>query len=328
MAVDDAAPQEAWIVSVQRKAHLNQCLALAQASGLRVSKTIEIPGTTATDHKILKILDVAKACFKCLAVFAGVPVPRQKVILCSGRSISLLVWLWKKWAGSSVLSIYVGHAKSPLVFYDMMLIPQHDVALMHQRRSPPASVEVVETTGILTRQQRTAFTKNSHDVLVCLGGDNISFSYAGTAFLDFLTALEAMQKSHHVKIAFSGRTTKVIRDLVAQKATLSTAVIEAHDRQGFVAAQQQSASIIVCPDSVSMISEALAMGAKVFVPRLEELNKTTSDYLFVADCRAKGYVHEVNEFPSPKRATVFPDSLAQAVPPVLRKMQQWKPSSI
>jgi mitochondrial fission protein ELM1 len=318
------AATDAWIVSVRRKAHVNQCVALAKAAGLTVSKTIEIAGTTATDHKFLKLIDVAKASAKCMVAFATTPVPRQKVVLCSGRSISLLIWLWKKWSGQSFLSIYVGHAKSPLVFYDMMLIPEHDVSIMNQRRRPPSTVEVFTTTGILTEQQNRSEGKNAKSVLVCLGGNNISFSYAGAAFHNFLSTLEKIQKSHDLKIAYSGRTSNETRDLIEQRADLKSTVIESHDREGFVAAQIQAASIFVCPDSVTMISEALAKGATVYVPRLEVLSQSTSDFLFVADCRVKGYILEVDDFPSPKSAARFPDSLAQAVPHVLTKIAKWK----
>jgi mitochondrial fission protein ELM1 len=328
LIVSDALPthqqNDAWVVSVQRKAHVNQCLALSNAAGLNVSKTIEIPGTTATDKKLLKIVDVVKSIMRCLTLFVTLPVPHGKVVLCSGRSISLLVWFWKKWAPRSFYSIYVGHAKSPLVFYDMMLIPEHDVPLMMQRRVPPHSVKIVKTTGILTTQKTGNHEKHADSVLVCVGGDNITFSYDGIAFRNFLSTLEQVNKSHSLKIAVSGRTTAKIRQLIEEKQGLRTQIIEAHDRAGFVQTQRHSASIFVCPDSITMISEALATGAKVYVPRLEELNRKTSDFLFLAECRNKGYVCEVEDFPTASTPNRFPDSLVQSVPSVLSGISRWR----
>ena len=315
---------EVWIVSVQRVAHIKQCRALAEAAGLLIARTVEIAGTTATDHKLLKYIDVAKSLLKCVAIFLKTPLPRGKIVICSGRSISLLVWFWKKILKNEFYCIYVGHAKSPLVYYDVMLIPQHDVPLMEKRRVPPPGVLVETTTGILAARKSVAYKRKSESVLVCIGGDNISFSYQGEAFIKFLQRLTEVQANNVLHMALSGRTTTFIRDLLATYPSLMKNVIQAKDREGFAQAQAEASSIFVCPDSVTMISEALTAGATVYVPRLEVLNPGTSDYLFVEDCRNKRYISDIEEFPQPHKNVEFPDALARVLPVVLKGMNYWQ----
>ncbi len=316
---------QAWVVSVRRKAHINQCMALSEFCGLRVERTIQIRGTTATDGFLRKKWDVTKAIARGLWIFATDKHPKDRILVVSGRSISFLVWLWKKFHGDDVLVIYVGDAKSPLQFHDLMIIPSHDLILRNARRRHGAKQSrIVAIEGVMSKAEPCSEIKDGKKIVVCLGGHNITYSYSGEKFIEFIDLIFGLRNEYAVVFALSARTFGPVEALVRERFGSTCRVIDAADRAGFVVERGNAGSIFVCPDSVTMISEALATGAAVYVPELDVLKSATSDFLFVKNCLEKRYVLPVLAFPRGRARQKFPSAVAIAGPQVQQAIDDWR----
>jgi mitochondrial fission protein ELM1 len=323
--VRDTRSQPAvWLLCVRRQSHINQCRALIDHLGLEAEEVVQVKGTNANDGFVRKKLDVLRAIAVCAAQFLKRRPAHDAVIVSSGRSISLLAWLLRRARGDGVFVIYIGDAKSPLRFCDMMIVPRHDMELRAQRSAGSlAHTQFVVIDGILNSETPRLGVGDDRSILVCVGGDNKTYSYAGDKLRSFVSRLAELSTSHKVTVAYSGRTLSQTRQLLKSMLPGPVGYIEANDRPGFLEARASAGHLIVCPDSVSMISEALTAGLRVYVPELDMVNSGTSDALFVADCMANGYILPMPAFPAAKPPRPFPNALAIAGPAAEKAIAAW-----
>ncbi|MFV0302285.1 MAG: ELM1/GtrOC1 family putative glycosyltransferase [Paracoccus sp. (in: a-proteobacteria)] len=280
----------AFILSVAKKGHVTQCLAVADLLGLDVEEVIQHRGTNKAQPHLRR--EAAKLGWAFAALRTAWRFRKGRyVILSSGRSVLAACWLLKLLRGNDVFILHIGSPKKwKRHCVDAMLRAQHErePGRDESRRYPWNPKQIWIDAPIC--QSLPCANSAGTGVTVLLGGLNITYRDDVAAHEDFLTRVETLARSLPVvNIVFSRRTKPTVKEAVRQRfAGTGARVIEADDRDGFVSACEGAGAFVVTPDSITMIAEACATGKPVYIGHLPLKRSDTRNYRFVGNALANG----------------------------------------
>ncbi len=188
---------------------------------------------------------------------------RPDLILAAGHKTHLAAVLMK-WSAGSPLVVLM-KPSLPLFLFDICVIPEHD-------RPPPFS-SVIASKGVLNAVMPSAALKDDKG-LILVGGPSKHHGWDNGEIVQQLTALKQRHPAIQWTLTTSRRTPE---DFVAAIADLADdhfviTPFEQTDKAWLQQQWQQSRTVWVTEDSVSMVYESLATGAQVgllTVPRIK-----------------------------------------------------------
>ena len=182
----------------------------------------------------------------------GEALPAPDILLGAGHATHPALLAARRARGGRALVLM--RPSLPLSWFDLCVIPAHD--------RPPARPNVLVTRGVLSR----VGPGGRHDAargLVLIGGPSRHHGWDADRLLDQLRALRAARPVRHWTLALSPRTPPGFDS--ALRALGMAPYRDAHDPDWLAAQLADAGEVWVTADSVSMLCEALASGARVGV---------------------------------------------------------------
>ncbi len=319
----DCSNAPLWIVSVRKTGHFNQCVALADALGLTPKKTIEIDGKAAADtprrKRQLRFLTPLQT------LWAGLSnrLPKRLIIISSGRSVLTLCRFWRRIMGDRLFIIHVAVPRPSTDFVDILIASRHQ--LLPDAPAPDAR-KVLHIDGVLARSQAPVQSHSPREphVVLLVGGKNVTFDYDGPTFRASLKALNVAFPAAKLSVVFSRRTFPRTQKLLRQ--TLGgpkVRFIEVNDRDGYKDALATASRFVVCPDSITMVSECCARGLPVHVLDMDRAPNTTENARFIDQFLAAGYLSVLEETEDQQTTRQLEDQANLVAEPIKEALSDW-----
>ncbi len=234
------------VLSDGRPGHENQSVGLALALARRCGAT----------HEVVKF-DPKAPLWTRMRAAAGGPAdgPRPDLVIAAGHRTHLPLW----WAARrfSARSVVIMKPSLPAAFFDLALVPRHDVA-----ESAADTARRVLTRGALNRVPEELPTKEARG-LVLIGGPSKHHGWDGAALAPMVARVLAARPDLEWIVGDSRRTPEgFLRGLDIPAGLRAKKVPHQETGPGWLAGElARSALVWVTADSVSMVHEALTAGA-------------------------------------------------------------------
>lgn len=245
-----------WRFSDGKAGHENQTQGLINAFARRTlvdSHTILIPANV---FKFLYYVFSGRFYFQ----LSRLPLP--KYLLAAGRSTQLPMLLAHLWFGGK--RIVLMRPYWPIRWFDMLIIPQHDM--------PKAMANILVTEGVIN-MVTPSVDHNQKQGIILLGGLSKHYLWDTAVIIQQIMLLIQSKPSVEWTIINSRRTPE---NFLVQLEAFSQQlhfVDHRQTNQSWLPQQLASAGQIwVSPDSVSMLYEALSSGAEVGCFVLQEID--------------------------------------------------------
>ena len=235
------------VLSDGRPGHENQSVGLALALARRTGAT----------HEVVKVDPKASAWARMRAAAAGgrADSKRPALVIAAGHRTHLPLWWAARRLGAR--SVVIMKPSLPLAFFDLALVPRHDVA-----EGAADSGKRVLTRGALNRVPEDLPTKDARG-LVLLGGPSKHHGWDGAALAPMVVRVIASRPELEWIVGDSRRTPEdFLRGLELPAGLRAKKVPHQETGPGWLAGElARSALVWVTADSVSMVHEALTAGA-------------------------------------------------------------------
>lgn len=234
------------VLSDGRPGHENQSVGLALALARRCSAT----------HEVVKF-DPKAPLWTRMRAAAGGPAdgPLPDLVIAAGHRTHLPLW----WAARrfSARSVVIMKPSLPAAFFDLALVPRHDVA-----EGAADTARRVLTRGALNRVPEELPTKEARG-LVLIGGPSKHHGWDGAALAPMVARVLAARPDLEWIVGDSRRTPEgFLRGLDIPAGLRAKKVPHQETGPGWLAGElARSALVWVTADSVSMVHEALTAGA-------------------------------------------------------------------
>lgn len=279
-----------FAISTKKNGHVTQCLAVADLVGVKIEAVLQIRGLNKALPEWQRELEKLYWIFPAIKM-AWTFRKGEYLILASGRSVLPACRLIKFLRGNEVFILFIGSPKKWTTnCADLMLRPQHEreLGVDEEKRYPWCPKQVWVNSPICN--PLPVSKEEGCEVVILLGGLNITYGDEITDYSDFLNRLDTISAQHSLSIIFSRRTKKSVQNAIKKRfAPTNVKLIEATDRQGFLNACESAGAFIVTPDSITMVVEACATGKPVYIPDLPVRRVETRNHRFIEMTIAKKY---------------------------------------
>lgn len=278
-----------WIVSTAKTGHLNQCRALAAELGKDPARVIAIPGPSGADGFARRFFGRAAAPLRTGWALLRNPLPKDTLVIASGRASEGICLIWRTLLKRRFFVVYAGIPKTDAAIADILVRGDHRVGGLDK---PGLHVPTRGAMVAKPVRQRAAPARLGEiaNVLILIGGKNLTYDYDGPKFRDFIGGLAklASDKTLTLRLAVSRRTQPDIYALINLLLQgTGVTIIELADRDGFAEARRTADAFIVCPDSITMISECCAEAVPTFIPDMDVKKANSENGRFVAKVLAE-----------------------------------------
>ncbi|MEM7530314.1 MAG: ELM1/GtrOC1 family putative glycosyltransferase [Pseudomonadota bacterium] len=328
MAIPGSVP--VWIVSVRKTGHLNQCRALVTALGTEPERTLLIDGKAAADRQARKLALRLLTPWQVLRALLSNRLPRRLVVISSGRAPLALCRIWRRLRRDRLFVVQVGMPRRGADVADILVASRHQGAAGEDGDGSGADAPgTIIVDGVLARPPAalTAIAERApapRHIAMLVGGKNVTFDYDGPRFRRALEKLAALRTEAEVSVVFSRRTYPRTAALIrARLADLGIAFIEVGDREGFASTMAGATHLVVCPDSITMISECCASGRPVFVPGMDVLRPGHENARFIQQFIEAGYALPFDAFAWEAETRPLGDEAARIAPRILHCLEDW-----
>lgn len=284
---------QTFVLSTAKNGHVTQCIAVANLIGVEIEEVLQVPGLNKALPNWRRELDKVRWLLPALRMVWR--FRRGKfLILASGRSVLVACRLIKLLRGDDVFILFIGSPKNwTTKCTDVMLRPKHEreADRIEKNRYPWKPKQVWVDLPICRPLPVSA--SHQSGIAVLLGGLNITYGDEIEDYSDFLDKLETLVKVHPVSIVFSRRTKAEVEEAIGQRFRHTKAkLVDAADRQGFLAACEGAGAFVVTPDSITMVAEACATGKPVYTAKLRVKRGGTRNHRFIETSLKNGYVQQ------------------------------------
>jgi len=157
----------------------------------------------------------------------------------------------RRWGGRIIVLM---KPSLPLSWFDLCLVPEHD--------SPPPRANVLPTIGVLNNIRKSS----AHDAdtgLIVVGGPSRHYQWDDQALMDQLEQLVSARPVKKWILTTSRRTPRSLVSRLQQRPEFECVPFAATGGDWLAERLAEAGEVWVSEDSVSMIYEALASGARV-----------------------------------------------------------------
>lgn len=318
-------PVRSFVLSTAKNGHVNLCIAAAELIGAEIGQTIQIPGSNKALPAWRKKLGQTRWFIPAVQMLWRCR-RGEVLIFASGRSVLLACRLLKLLRRDKVFIIYVGSPRTWTSHAtDVMLRADHE---REQGRDEdnryPWKPKQVWVDAPICRPLPVS-GRHQTDVAVLVGGLNATYGDEAVDYSDFLAKLEKLVAMHPVSIVFSRRTKPAVSAAFQQRFEQSSArLVEAADRQGFLAACEAAGAFVVTPDSITMVAEACATGKPVYTARLPVKANDSSNYRFIETTLKHGHAQQFDGTVNFDRRAVDRPDIKAARRDLIGYIQAWK----
>jgi hypothetical protein len=248
-----------------------------------------------------------------LPVGAGMPAP--DLVIGAGRRCQWPVLAARRARGGR--TIYLMKPQLPVRCFDLCLIPRHD--------RPRANPRIIVTDGVLNDMQVP--TRRPDRTLLLIGGPSDHFAWDESALVAQIQALVDAAPEKTWVIADSRRTPPATSAALQQLAGDHVTVVPFREAErGWLVTELARSDIAwVSADSVSMIYEALTVGAAVGVLEVPAKREDRISGI-AADLAARGLVTPYRNWRDGAVLTARPP-LAEAARCADLVLQRWAPAT-
>lgn len=314
-----------FVLSTAKNGHVNLCIAVAELIGVDVAQVIQVPGSNKALPPWRKklgqmrwFIPAVQMVWRCRR--------GEILVLASGRSILFACRLLKILRRDKVFIIYIGSPRTWTAnATDVMLRADHERELGRDEGNryhwKPKQVWVDAPIC------RPLPVSGGHEteVVVLVGGVNATYGDEAADYGDFLDKLETLVENHPVRIAFSRRTKPSVKAAFKHRFEQTAAkLVEAADRQGFLAACEAAGAFVVTPDSITMVAEACATGKPVYTARLPVKLDDSSNYRFIETNLKHGHAQQFDGAVNFDRRAVDRSDVEAARRDLIGYIQAWQ----
>lgn len=280
-----------WLIVDGKPGHENQSVGLAEAIGRRVEcgvHRVSLAGRRGVVGRVRAAV----------AGSAGLPTP--DVVIGAGHAThGAILWLARKHGARSVVLM---KPSLPLAWFDVVIAPEHDFP------AGRAGGNVILTKGALNRV--TAGGGGRRGKLILIGGPSKTHGWDGEQMLGMLA--KATDRGGW-ELTDSRRTPAGFLDEAAGTLVGVECISHEDTPDGWVPEKLAAAKEVwVTEDSVSMVYEALAGGAKVGLLPVPRLKKHSRVLAGVDRLVAEGFVTAFADWEETQRLREPPEVLAEA----------------
>jgi mitochondrial fission protein ELM1 len=265
-----------WILTDGNVGTMNQCLGLTEALG--VSPSIRLSRPRAPWRWLAPAMWPWPLAAQPKSADSFAP-PWPDLLIASGRTSFAPAAAIRRRAGEKTVLVAIQHPRTPLNWFDLVIIPAHD------RVSGP---NVLSTEGALNRVSPAALAKGKAEfepvyaalprplIAVLLGGSNHRYSFDADVGARLGAELAAVAKANGAGLALTASRRTDPEALAALMAALRDVPHDLWSGEGanpYMGLLALSDHIVATEDSVSMVSEALMTGKPVHVAKLKAKGK-------------------------------------------------------
>lgn len=242
----------------------------------------------------------------------GLPsAPPVTIIGCGRRAALVSRWLSNYWSDHTVKTIQILDSGLPSHYFDQVIAPRHDRLSGDNVIHVTGSLNPVDESWMNQAQSRyslpAVYAQGS--VVLLLGGASQRFSFSRSWFEAELSELipGLTAQSYPLVVLMSPRTPEWVVDVLHQQlSSLPYHLITWPARPYAYAASLASArQVLVTPDSVNLISEAVARGAPIYVLDAPLTGRKTKKLkTFILALQSDGLVRPASEFPEANAVSV------------------------
>jgi hypothetical protein len=187
----------------------------------------------------------------------------------------------------------------------------------------PADIRMVHGALTYLPGERTAPQTTPNRALVALiGGNNVTYDYKGKLFEAFIEQLNSITGGRCV-VVLSRRTSAETEKQLRAVLRPDISLVPVSDRAGYEQARAGATHFVVCPDSVTMVSECAASGRPVYVPRLDFIKPDHDNAKFIALNMREAYILPFEEFDWTKSTRKLDDQAKGLAPGLLAAIESW-----
>ncbi len=254
-----------WVITEGMAGTENQCIGVANAIGITPEiKRISLKQPWKTITPYIRILDK----YSLTNNSSDLLPPYPDLILSSGRK-SIATTLRIKQENPDTIIVNIQDPRINPNLFDLVIVPKHDPARGKNVIVTDIGLHKVTPELIAGKGQKLNISSPSAAVLI--GGDSKAFKFTEEICLNTAKQLNKLANSGvSLMITTSRRTSQ--NNIEILKANLTANNILFWDGNGenpYFAYLDKADYIIITEDSVSMISEAIAIGKPIFIIRLE-----------------------------------------------------------
>ena len=294
-----------WVVSTRKTGHINQCLSLLDAFGLKPNRMILIAGKSAADTRLRKLMLFFETPLQSLRELLRNRAPQKFIIISSGRSATWLCrfWLWIR--KRNVFIIHIGSTKAKTRFANIFVTSNHDIRDREiDDKCRDGMILTIDGVLSLKPEMRggpapvTSSARTPH-LVILIGGKNKTYDYDGPMFRHSIDQLKAVfdRDDCTVDLVLSRRTYERTSNLLrAALADCKCQFVDVADRAGYLRAMADASHFVVCPDSITMISECCSLNrAAAYVLSMDTVSADERTRL-VEQFLDLGYVEKFDNF--------------------------------
>ena len=206
--------------------------------------------------------------------------PRKKIdfIISCGRISAPFNLVFKK--NSNAKNCHILNPYFKKYEFDKIIMPEHDI-------KKETDKNVISTFGTLV--DLTMFKKGSHKVLKLLnkkkkkisfliGGNGKSSKIVFEELENTIKILNLLSEKYEVIYCFSRRTPSHIKDMVKEKAVSKHLFFPQKNVNPYWLLLNISEYIFVTADSISMISDSLSSGKKIYIVPIKKIKKKIRNF--------------------------------------------------
>lgn len=321
-----------WVVSTRKTGHVNQCLSLLDALGVEPNRTILIAGKSAADTRLRKLTLFFETLFHSLRGLVRNRAPQKFVIISSGRSATWLCRIWRWIRKSDVFIIHIGSTKVSASFANIFVTSNHD-SRDREIDNKCRDGMILTIDGVLARKPEmrgrpdpvTSSARTAH-LVVLIGGKNDTFDYDGPVFRHSIDQLKAVidRDDCTTDVVFSRRTYERTSKLLrASLADCKCQFVDVADRAGYAKAMSGASHFVVCPDSITMISECCSLNRAVYVLSMDKVSADTVKTRLIEQFLDLGYVEKFDNFAWRKTTRTLRDQAKVVTDSIEGELFQW-----
>jgi len=321
-----------WVVSTRKTGHINQCLSLLDAFGVEPNRTILIAGRSVADTRLRKLKLFFETPLQSLRELVRNRAPRKFVIISSGRSAAWLCRFWRWIRKSNVFIIHIGSTKVSTHVVNIFVTSNHDI---RDREIDDKCRDgmILTIDGVLARKPEmrggpvpvTSSTQTPH-LVVLIGGKNNTFDYDGPMFRHAIDQLKTVidRDDCTADVVLSRRTYKRTSNLLrAAFADCKCQIVDVADRAGYRRAMSDASHFVVCPDSITMISECCSLNSAVYVLSMDTVSADTERTRLIEQFLDLGYVEKFDNFAWEKTTRTLSDQVKVIADIIEMESFQW-----
>jgi len=201
--------------------------------------------------------------------------PPDIVISCGRKSVYLSIYLKKKY--KNIINIHIQNPKTNFKYFNYIIAPEHDSIRGNN---------VINSIGALHKFNKNIFKEVLDDnfslpkknlISVIIGGSNNHYNFSIKEIEKLISKIKNLKKynlKYNFLIIFSRRTTNEARNLIAEKLSNISRIVEDTEKNPYTYALKHSDLFIITSDSTSMISECAITGNPIYIFHLTYKRKS------------------------------------------------------